>query len=144
MARSARLKYAPTPAQRQKHGGISSRAVIRIEGRLKVGKCSTDIGTDQAEDLLNTGHKYSSRSAGKKYPERVYNVYDGVPYRAQHTDGGRYHGFPIHPDELKELPSVRSALEAIAEEDGDLEKFNAWLEGGWREDEDADDDQQAS
>jgi len=133
MGLSSSYKYAPSPKKRKKHRGSSPRAVIRIEGGLKVGKCSAEITEEMAQDLLNAGHPYRSRrSAKKKYPERIYNVYDGVPYRAQHTNGGDYHGFPVHPDELDEIPTVQKALEEIARQQGELDELRAWLDGGWR------------
>ena len=67
----------------------------------------------------------NSFSAGTAPPERIYNVYRGVPYVAVPTrPGTSYHGYP-HRGRLE--PGVVALLRERAEQEGTLREYEKWL-----------------
>ncbi len=55
----------------------------------------------------------------------LFNVFEGVPYRA-HRMGHAYHGFP---DFERNIPrEIREALRARAAKDGFEKEFEEWME----------------
>jgi len=121
---AAKLKYDPDEAHRRKHQWDQPRSEFVEQGGAWVGKCSSEIDLQQAQRLLDTGIRYAGRCRGKMRPERVYNVHQGVPYRA-HIMGDRYHGFPEMPSEIP--PGIREQLRELAVRDGDGEIFDEWM-----------------
>ena len=104
--------------------------------RGPVGKCHSSISDAIAVKLLRTGFPDpdpfetedgcdGSCNDEGWYPERVYNVYRGIPYVAVPTQPGKsYHGYP-HRGRLS--ASMREKLAAKAERDGRLREFEKWL-----------------
>lgn len=121
---ASKLKYDPDEAHRVKHRWDNPHADVVEENGYPVGKCPSTLDMPTAQRLLDEGIRYEGRNRGKLRPERVYNVHDGVPYRA-HVMGGSYHGFPETPDQMP--PDIRDELRARAEHDGDLEAFEEWM-----------------
>lgn len=116
---------------RRKHCWSNNYAGYTGKGRNRVGKCSSDLTDIQAQNLLNSGiwvdadlRELPERNA---YPDYVYNVYGGVPYRAAVTVTMRsMHGYPCLYE--KELPAwLRARLRQLAEDSGYLPEFNRWL-----------------
>lgn len=118
------LVYDPDEAHRRKHRWDRDVAEIVEENGEPVGKCPSGLGGEEAQRLLATGVAWWGRNAGKARPERIYNVRDGVPYRA-HLMGRRYHGFSEKPSEIP--PDVRTTLRNLAEREGRAEVFDDWM-----------------
>src|SRR5207247_541837 len=103
-----RLKYDPDKAHREQHRWDKPWAEIVVDSSgYPVGKCPSNLDEKDAQRLLDGGLHHWGRNRGKARPERVYNVLDGVPYRA-HVMGGTYHGFPEIPSEMP--PDIREQL----------------------------------
>ena len=90
-----------------------------------MGKCPSGLDKRQAQRLLEDGIPYHGRYSRKRRPERVYNIFEGVPYRA-HIMGRVYHGFPEIPSEIP--PEILEELRERADDEGTREQFEAWLE----------------
>ena len=118
--------YRPDDADIRKHkeGWTEAQPVIvpDIDGHL-VGKCPKDADLD-AQGLLDTGIQFPGRNPRSPFPERIYNVYRGVPYHAHQKQPGVYHGFPERPSKIR--PNIRQELRARAEVQGDLEAYEDW------------------
>lgn len=125
MAQARRLIYDPDVAHRTKHQWQNDHAEIIPQDGAYVGKCPNNLSEEEAQELLEDGIPYHGRYSRKARPERVYNVRDGVPYRA-HIMGRVYHGFPEIPSEIP--PEILDELRERAEGEGTLELFEAWLE----------------
>ena len=123
MKKSA-LKYEADVAHRRKHRWDKPHAEIIRQDGGSVGKCPSTLDDKAAQGLLDAGIPYWGRYRRKSRPERVYNVHEGVPYRA-HIMGDRYHGFPEVPSELP--PKNREKLREKAVAEGHAEQFNEWL-----------------
>jgi hypothetical protein len=118
------LEYDPDEAHRTKHQWDRDEAAIVVENHERVGKCPAGLKKDEAQRLLETGLRWWGRNAGKARPERVYNVREGVPYRA-HIMGRSYHGFPEKPSEIP--PDVRQELRRRAANEDQVEAFDGWM-----------------
>lgn len=118
-------RYDPNLAHRDKHRWDRDYASFVREEEKLVGKCPCDIDDAVAQRLLEDGIPYRGRNRGGAYPERIYNVYRGVPFRAHEMAPGVYHGFPEHPSRLP--PEIREKLRARADEADEREAFEAWL-----------------
>lgn len=113
---------------RSKHRWNKDEAGFKPAKRGPVGKCHSSISEEIAQDLLQTGIIEPSPFGDDNLcaaPERVYNVYRGIPYVAVHTRPGiSYHGYPWRG---RMHPQVREQLRARAEQTGDLREFQKWL-----------------
>ena len=114
---------------RYKHVWKHDRAGFVPSGRGAVGKCHRSITQDVASGLLRSGivppDPFEDPSAGTAPPERIYNVYRGVPYVAVPTrPGTSYHGYP-HRGRLE--PGVVALLRERAEQEGTLREYEKWL-----------------
>jgi hypothetical protein len=125
MAQARRLIYDPDVAHRRKHQWTNAYAEVVAQDGGHVGKCPNDLTQQEAQRLLEDGIPYHGRYSRKSRPERVYNIRDGVPYRA-HIMGRVYHGFPEVPSEIP--PEVMEELRNRAEDEGSTAQFEAWLE----------------
>ena len=94
-----------------------------------IGKCPANMTVEVAEALLNSGIEFSSDRWPHDYPERIYNIRDGVVYRATPTvPGESYHGFPEHPDRARKLPrDIKDQLMQLADKLGCHEEVRKWL-----------------
>ena len=92
---------------------------------MPVGMCPTGMKRDGAEQALNDGIKRAGRRKRSPFPQDVYNVINGIPYRAHPSGrGARYHGFP---EVIQKIPvDVRQELRERAEQEGDLEAYESW------------------
>ena len=99
--------YEPSQDRKHKRGWLSDEAGF-IEGPTGeiIGKCPANLTEADASKLLNSDSiAYSNSRWPHQYPERVYNIYNGVLYRAKPTVPGKsYHGFPELSSEAERLP----------------------------------------
>ncbi|MEO5366454.1 MAG: hypothetical protein H7831_08890 [Magnetococcus sp. WYHC-3] len=101
------------------------------------GKCPSSITNRRglAERLLREGSPWPP---GTEPAERVYNVYQGVVYRAVPSGMGKsYHGLPEREHPGRPVPSdVLEILAERADQAGEFHKFKDWvkkyLPQGWK------------
>jgi hypothetical protein len=111
--------------KRRKHKWNKEYAGFEIEGGLQIGKCPQALTTEVAEQLLNSGVEWYNPLMRVEYPWNIYNVHDGVIYKAAITlHGISYHGFPYMGRVPKE---VVEKLRAVAVNKGCSKEFEAWL-----------------
>ncbi|HIJ84646.1 MAG TPA: hypothetical protein HPQ00_10655 [Magnetococcales bacterium] len=100
------------------------------------GKCPSSVTRTPglAERLLNDGIPWPPEA---EHPERIYNVYQGVVYRAAPSVPGKiYHGFPEKEQPGRLVPDeVLGTLAERADNAGEFRKFKTWakkyLRQGW-------------
>ena len=116
-----------SPENRHKHRWPRNYAgFTRYYGEI-VGKCPNNITLEEAQQLLveaipDPPDEYDD----DPYPKRLYNVREGVIYRAE-GDGrsNRYHAFPA--DNINSMDADTLAiLEKRATDSGYLEQFRKW------------------
>jgi len=113
---------------RFKHCWQQNYASIERDGSRVVGKCPSTLHKDKARELLNEG-EYLGKDVGNLYPDRMWNVYQGVVYEAVPTSQGSYHGYPwcARPG-MNFIPrKIRATLEARALAEGYEKEFKAWM-----------------
>lgn len=128
MARKTRLRYDPDESHRRKHHWTHPyAAIIEEDDGKRVGKCSSGIDMNTAQALLDSGVHYSTlRFRRKMHPEMVFNVFEGIPYKAHQMGSGSYHGFPVC---RRDIPrNVLGDLTMLAEREGSEEALSRWLE----------------
>jgi hypothetical protein len=117
-------KYDPGE-KRRKHKWENDYAGFETEGGAEVGKCPSTITNQVAEELLNTGVPWTNPNMPADYPRNIYNVHDGVVYKAMITIGGiSYHGFPLKGVAPRE---VVNKLRELAVEKKCSSGFEVWL-----------------
>lgn len=129
-------KYDPGE-WRNKHKWQQDNAGFEFDGREEVGKCPNSITRHPAlaEELLNCGVCFPM---GEDPPREVYNVHQGVVYRAVPTlFGTSFHGFPEKEQRNRRVPSVvLRELARRAQADGTYHLFERWmrryLPEGWK------------
>jgi hypothetical protein len=123
---SRELTYAPDDADRRKHKSDWEDAapgfLPDVDGYV-VGKCPRDPELD-AQQLLDEGIRVPGRYPRSPFPERIYNVFKGIPYHAHQKRPGHYHGFPERPSRIP--PAIREQLRARAEQRGEGEAYEDW------------------
>lgn len=123
-------EYEPDerPKKRKHHWDNDWAGFVRRDGVL-VAKCPVSLTLERAEALLNDGVPWFNPRAPGPHPDRVYVVHDGVVYRATPTHVGRaYHGFPEHPERLRELPKrVREMILQRAQHLQQEAEVLAWM-----------------
>ncbi len=95
---------------------------------ISKGKCPKGIRPDLSEKLLNEGIPWGTGRTD--YPERIYNVHEGVIYVAMPTEPGvSYHGFPWRGDTPKrDMPkSILKKLKDRAVEQGFKQEYKKWM-----------------
>jgi hypothetical protein len=99
MAAKLRLTYDDSPPHARKHRWNHGDAgFVRDEDNgAWVGKCSTRIDPSTAQNLLDDGIPWSPRRSRSPFPERVFNVFEGIPYRAHRQAPGCTMGFQSSP-----------------------------------------------
>ncbi|MBF0145725.1 MAG: hypothetical protein HQL84_07360 [Magnetococcales bacterium] len=132
------LNYSYVPGQmRRKHKWTRDKADFdppNVPG--SPGKCPSSITNTPglAERLLQEGIPWPPTA---EHPERVYNVHQGVVYRAVPTIAGKsFHGFPEKEQSGRRVPEeVLEDLAARADKAGEFKKFKEWastyLPQGW-------------
>ena len=113
---------------RTKHRWKKDRAGFKPAKRGPIGKCHRSISEEIAQNLLHTGIIEPDPFGDDNLcaaPERVYNVYRGIPYVAVPTRPGiSYHGYPWRG---RMNPQIQEQLRVRAEQSGDLREFQKWL-----------------
>jgi hypothetical protein len=126
-----RWKY-DAGVQRHKHHWNRPYAGIVFDGKEPVGKCPNNMTQELAEELLNEGIPWYDpkrplicSQTQLPYPQAIYNVYEGVVYKAIPTQVGcSYHGFPV----IKKIPEeIKEQLYQLAEQKGCKRELTKWL-----------------
>lgn len=120
-------RYQPPPAKRRKHGAVGPRATMQPDEDGKpVGRCAGTIDDETAQQLLETAIRWGGRRRRKQWPEKLFNVFEGIPYCGHGPGDGIFWGFPIGG---RDIPlEIMEDLRSRAEDEGHLEAFDAWLE----------------
>ncbi|MBF0155245.1 MAG: hypothetical protein HQL64_16020 [Magnetococcales bacterium] len=129
-------KYDPGE-WRKKHKWKQDNAGFEFNGQEEVGKCPNSITHDPAlaEQLLNQGVCFPMDEAP---PKEIYNVHQGVVYRAEPTlPGISFHGFPEKEQKARRVPTVVLwELARRAQTDGTFHLYRNWmreyLPEGWK------------
>jgi hypothetical protein len=116
--------------QRHKHHWNKSYAGVIDTPNGPVGKCPNTITQELAEKLLNedTGIPWYNpkkrKSLDPQTPNAIYNVHEGVVYKAVPTRPGcSYHGYPV-----KEIPKeIQERLYQLAEQKHCKRELEKWL-----------------
>jgi hypothetical protein len=125
-------KYEPRPlngGRPPKHKWSKPHpAVVVARGGEKVGMCPSAIPKETLEKLLNDGIPWFGESASGEHPLSIFNVYEGVPYRAVRTRAGiSFHGFPC-VSRRKDVPgSVYPKVMARAKKQGVEKEVIQWF-----------------
>jgi hypothetical protein len=118
------LKY-DSGERRRKHKWEKDYAGFEVEGGLEVGKCPTTVSLELAAQLLNTGVGWTNPNMPSEHPRNIYNVHEGVVYKAAITLAGvSYHGFPCKGQVPRE---VVTRLTQLAAQKKCSKEFEAWL-----------------
>jgi hypothetical protein len=115
--------------------GAGPRTVTRTRRRHEagfirnsppIGKCHRSITPEIAQILLRSGvFEASVYEDAPATPDKIYNVYRGIPYEAVVTQGGKsYHGYPWAG---RMSVTMREALRARAVQQGMRKEFDQWL-----------------
>jgi len=121
------LTYQPDARHRNKHKWDRDEPAIEEDDDGKpVGRCPERIDGNLAQSLLDGGIKWPGRKRRSPFVERVFNVFEGVPYRGKHIGGGRYAGFPELPDRIP--PGVKEELFQRACAEGYGQVFSDWMD----------------
>ena len=125
---------AGEPWAKKKHGWKYPYAGVQPERYgaklMRVARCPSGLTRVDAENLLKEhGLPWWDEDdhAAEVPPDRLYGVYEGVPYETRTNANGAFHAFPILPERWVKLPTrLRQALADRAVEQGrDVTK---WLE----------------
>jgi hypothetical protein len=117
-------KYDPGE-RRRKHKWDQDYAGFQVESNLRVGKCPVSITPDLAHELLNSGIPWTNPYLQRTYPHNIYNVHNGVIYKAVVTvHGVSYHGYPCEGRLPRE---VVTRLRDVAAQKGCSVEFEEWL-----------------
>ena len=124
--------YEPRPlrgGRPPKHKWSKPHAgVVDARGGEKVGMCPSGITQEQLEHLLNTGITWFGAGGGDEHPQSIFNVYQGVPYRAVQTRPGiSFHGFPCVSFRKDVPPGVHRKIMARARELGVEKEVERWF-----------------
>jgi hypothetical protein len=120
--------YVPDEDPKRKHHWDHPYAGFVEVAGVSVAKCPNNIGTAEAQRLLNNGLSWYPRGWRKLYPKRIYNILDKIVYRATPTNPGQsYHAFPEHAKSLP--PEMKPRLRALAEQLDCLEEVEQWFKG---------------
>jgi hypothetical protein len=121
------LSYDADESRRRLHQWKHAHAGFVSEEKRgrEVGKCSASIDADLAQRLLDGAIERSPKTWKKIYPKELFNVYEGVPYRAHSVTKGQYHGFPEKPGGVP--PNLHDELRSRAQQAGFLDEFDAWM-----------------
>ena len=121
-----RWKYETDENPKRKHHWSEDYAGFVKVGDTLVGKCPGNLSMQDCESLLNTGISWHPDRWRKNYPKRIYNIRDGVVYRATPTVGGvSYHGFPERPEQFP--AEIEPQLLQLADQLGCGNEVRKWL-----------------
>lgn len=121
--------YEPREGIRSKHKWKHSYpGEAPKKGSERIGLCPSGIPQATLNELLNTGIQYRPEGWDKPHPKAIYNVYQGVPYRALPTNPERsYHGFPCL-DFGKDIPKRILKELRLRTPEEQRAKFDGWVE----------------
>lgn len=134
---ATRYRYEPkrdASGRPIKHKWAEPRADFRYgpDGHPE-GMCPSTLSVDLAENLLNEGFPYSPQGWTKAHPKYIYNVHEGVVFKAVETNPGRsYHGFPCpgpktHPRKPDMTEKTKRALLELADQKGCRQEVETWF-----------------
>jgi hypothetical protein len=131
--RKPKWLYDPGETPKRKHGWSKNQAGFARLGDQLVAKCPKNLTNEQAQQLLDDGIPDDGARGDARCPRRIYNVHDGVLYRAVPTCAGvSYHGFPELPSEFERLEeSLRARIWERARSAGQERALKKWLTQVW-------------
>lgn len=90
-----------------------------------IGKCSSTVSKQLADQLLNDGIGYP---IGQESPKRIYNLHDAVVYEAVYS-GDSWHGYPwrYRPGRRSLPRQIQQELERRAERQDCLPSHKQWM-----------------
>ena len=116
---------------RYKHVWKKQEAGFEPSPRGPIGKCDSRIDQTIAEQLLKNGIveddpvRLPSGLGPQVHPEKIFNIYKGVPYVAVPTQPGKsYHGYPFRGRMTR---SVERKLRDRATNAGVVRLFDKWM-----------------
>ncbi|MCP4700281.1 MAG: hypothetical protein GY862_26030 [Gammaproteobacteria bacterium] len=127
---------------RHKHDWNKDEAGFVCNGKKLIAKCPNTITHPQAKAILNNGIVYVNRrkpviscivKIGRRektvdFPHAVYNIHEGIPYRALPALGCcSFHAFP----EIEFPPEIEKELIERAKSQGRERELRKWL-AHWR------------
>ena len=116
-------KYDPGD-DRHKHHWSHDYAAFAFKDGKWIGKCPNTITLDLAEKLLNEGIPLFNPRKAIDAPNAIFNVHEGVIYKAVPTlPGYSYHGYP----EIDMPNETFNQLLKRAEEKGCKKELIKWL-----------------
>ncbi|MBF0273387.1 MAG: hypothetical protein HQL98_15160 [Magnetococcales bacterium] len=123
------MRHYDRGEKRLDHKWGADKAGFESFGKRIKGKCPTTITNKPglAEQLLNEGVPYPD----KESPEAIYNVHEGVIYRAEQTlaSDDSWHGFPEMEEGKRRVPrEVLTSLMKSAITSGHHKEFRDWME----------------
>lgn len=112
---------------KHKWGNAYAGVAVKLGGE-SVGMCPNNIPKDVLEQLLNSGiFEYPAKGAGE-HPKAIYNIYEGVPYKAVKTRAGQsFHGFPCVSKRRDLSTRIYRQLLQRAEEQGVKSAIEKWF-----------------
>ena len=123
--------YEPRPRHGQLPKQKWNKSYAAVEagwGGEKVGMCPAGLSQDTLEHLLNSGIFYFGHAPAQEHPQSIFNVYDGVPYRAVKTNPGKsFHGFPCVSKRKDVPPTVLPRLLERADQLGVRVEVERWF-----------------
>lgn len=126
---SSSYTYLPRPWNgrvRPKHKWLRPEAGFEDRrGGESEGMCPAGLPAETVEALLNGGVEHYVRAKGS-HPAAIFNVHEGIPYKAYPTEPGRsYHGFPCRRRDVP--PQAMPELLALARRKNCELEVKAWF-----------------
>lgn len=113
-------KSPPKHKWNKPHADFIERKGGEIEGMCPHPMCPSTLNS-----LLNDGLKDFGHSTGE-HPRAIFNVYQGVPYKAYVTQQGiSYHGFPCRKSDVP--PRLFKSLLALANDKKCKNEVERWF-----------------
>lgn len=121
--------YEPRPAYgrgRPKHKWNKLYASLEAHRGGEVeGMCPSNIPAETVLELLNNGVEHFVGGGGE-HPKNIFNVHEGVPYKAHVTRYGRsYHAFPCRKRDIP--PRIWRPLLALAAQRNCKHELEKWF-----------------
>ncbi len=119
------MHYDPGENRRKHHWSKPEAGFERV-GAAMVGKCSSKITMEKAQELLSSSLPYPD-DGGK--PRRVYNIFDGTIYEAVSSGEDTWHGYPwrSRPGRSPLPKDLLKELERRATEQDCSQKYKEWV-----------------
>ncbi|MEI6388980.1 MAG: hypothetical protein WCQ50_20405 [Spirochaetota bacterium] len=119
------MRYDPGENRRKHHWSKPEAGFNRV-GTAMVGKCSSKITMEIAQELLSSSLPYLNNEGPA---QRVYNVFDGVIYEAVSSGDEAWHGYPwrSRPGRSSLPKDLMKELERRAAEQKCLREYKEWV-----------------